>query len=472
MEYVVRIDSLLDSLLSRESLNDVEKQCTHCEKGVWAVWRCKDCSLGITMCRRCMRTTHSHNPFHRIERWTGNFFQPAELWEVGTYLLVKHHVGTPLCDRLRRQLDFLETLEIRKDEEEQTNLRTTSAPTSGLFGTPAADDDDEPELTNADKDDDQSDQAFFQFLNDLHENGADIEDPPDILEMEDEIEEEEKEPPSINPYLGNNGTQNDLGVPYTPSFPFIGTYLRVVHINGVHNIAMINCDCSGQDMVAGDLLACRLLPASFHRIRTLFTVQLLDFYRLSNLELKTSAYHFYHLLRRITAPLDPAGVVDLYREFRRMSRLWRWMKRLKWAGYPCNNTPVNEVKAGELSVFCAACPQPGINIPDNWKEDKARHVSVFYLNIIFIYHIRWVYKRMFVADGNFKADHVRQKKEAGDVWLSEGGGMIPKREEYMSFLKTAIERQTVSFSIMCRRAGAGRRHPCYNLFDLLIESSL
>lgn len=51
---------------------------------------------------------------------------------------------------------------------------------------------------------------------------------------------------------------------------------------------------------------------------------------------------------------------------------------------------------------------------------------------------------MFVADGNFKADHVRQKNVNGDVWLSEGGGMIPKREEYLAFLKTAIERLTVS----------------------------
>jgi hypothetical protein len=53
-----------------------------------------------------------------------------------------------------------------------------------------------------------------------------------------------------------------------------------------------------------------------------------------------------------------------------------------------------------------------------------------------------------VADGNFKADHVRQKKEAGDVWLSEGGGMIPKRDEYEAFLKTAIERVTVSHHIL------------------------
>jgi hypothetical protein len=58
-------------------------------------------------------------------------------------------------------------------------------------------------------------------------------------------------------------------------------------------------------------------------------------------------------------------------------------------------------------------------------------------------NIRWVYKRIFVADGNFKADHVRQKTSAGDVWLSEGGGTIPKRDEYLLFLDSALERLTV-----------------------------
>lgn len=58
-----------------------------------------------------------------------------------------------------------------------------------------------------------------------------------------------------------------------------------------------------------------------------------------------------------------------------------------------------------------------------------------------------MYKRIFVADGNFKADHVRQKNEDGDVWLSEGSGMIPKREEYLTFLASAIERLTVSNTI-------------------------
>jgi len=55
----------------------------------------------------------------------------------------------------------------------------------------------------------------------------------------------------------------------------------------------------------------------------------------------------------------------------------------------------------------------------------------------------WVYKHIFVADGNFKADHIQQKNAAGDIWLSEGGGMIPKSDDYLKFLASAIERLTV-----------------------------
>jgi hypothetical protein len=72
---------------------------------------------------------------------------------------------------------------------------------------------------------------------------------------------------------------------------------------------------------------------------------------------------------------------------------------------------------------------------------------------IFLLHLltftsRWVYKRFFVADGNFKADHVRQKNTDADIWLSEGGGMMSKRSDYEEFLKSAIERSTASHNLV------------------------
>jgi hypothetical protein len=153
----------------------------------------------------------------------------------------------------------------------------------------------------------------------------------------------------------------------------LANYIRVVHSNGLHHISMVSCECHGSDVLPLDLFAAQLLPTSFKRTKTLFTSQVLDMFRLCNLELKASAYQFYQLLRRMTRPMAPAEVINLYREFRRMSRLWRWMKKLKWAGYPNNTKKVNEVQAGELAIYCPACPQSGINIMENWKNDTARY---------------------------------------------------------------------------------------------------
>ncbi|KAF8799489.1 hypothetical protein BYT27DRAFT_7227805 [Phlegmacium glaucopus] len=246
-QYVDRIDDLLDACLSREAMPAGTSMCRHCEKDVFAIWRCRDC-----------------------------YFRPAEQWEVGTYLLVQHHVGEAVCETLKR------------------NVGTA--------------------------------------------------------------------PPSALP----------------------GTYIRIVHSNGLHHIAMTSCQCQGDDVLPLDLFAARLLPASFKRIKTVFTAEVLDLYRLCNLELKASAYQFYQLLRRLTLPMAPAEVINLYREF------------------------------------------------------------------------RWVYKRIFVANGNFKADHVRQKTPAGDVWLSEGSGMMPRNAEYMDFLASAIERLT--------------KAPCENTFRAIMNA--
>ena len=60
------------------------------------------------------------------------------------------------------------------------------------------------------------------------------------------------------------------------------------------------------------------------------------------------------------------------------------MKRLKWAGFGNKHKEASDTRAGQLTIFCPACPQPGINLADNWKEDPARFVlDVNYVNIAF-----------------------------------------------------------------------------------------
>ena len=129
---------------------------------------------------------------------------------------------------------------------------------------------------------------------------------------------------------------------------------RVVHSNSLHHILMVNCQCQGDEAVLLDFFAAQLLPASFKRIKTLFTVQVLDMFWLCNLKLKASTYQFYQLLHRLTQPMSTADVDNLYREFRRMTRIWRLMKKFKWAGYAGGTKSIKEVKPGVLTIFCLA----------------------------------------------------------------------------------------------------------------------
>ncbi len=56
-----------------------------------------------------------------------------------------------------------------------------------------------------------------------------------------------------------------------------------------------------------------------------------------------------------------------------MSRQWRNMKARLFAGFGHRQ---DSVKPGDLAVRCPACPQPELNLPDNWKEDRERCVPM------------------------------------------------------------------------------------------------
>jgi hypothetical protein len=64
---------------------------------------------------------------------------------------------------------------------------------------------------------------------------------------------------------------------------------------------------------------------------------------------------------------DECTMQNRYRELLRVSRSWRDLHARKRFGFghETDKTPGN----GDLALFCPACPQPGINLPKNWKND-------------------------------------------------------------------------------------------------------
>ena len=59
-------------------------------------------------------------PTHRIKVWTGAYYHPAELWEVGLYILINHHTEPRLCANLAFQQSI--RFQQRKDRLEQDRL--------------------------------------------------------------------------------------------------------------------------------------------------------------------------------------------------------------------------------------------------------------------------------------------------------------------------------------------------------------
>jgi hypothetical protein len=124
-QFVDRVQPLLKALLSREVLPS-SNICGRCPNGNHAIWRCRDCTAATLHCRACIRDCHIDCPTHRIEVWTGRYFRRAELWEVGLYILVRHHTDPNLCRILEFQKNVLASFQRSKDLKEQQNLEENS----------------------------------------------------------------------------------------------------------------------------------------------------------------------------------------------------------------------------------------------------------------------------------------------------------------------------------------------------------
>jgi len=309
-----------------------------------------------------MHTTHRFNSLHRVERWTGKYFALSQLWQTGCYLPVPHYEGVPLCPTLLKEIDIIKKHQRLKDQQEQDLLLNQSeGEHADLQESLPADGFANKFSANEFPTDECNDELLESIQPPILPNY--MEEPTDNVQSG----HEDVPMPGPTDALPQN---NPAGVPAGAVLreTYHASYVRVVHTTGIHNLGMISCQCRGQELLPVDLMASHLVPASFQIIRTLFTVQVLDRFRFSNLEMKASAYQFFNMLRRITSPLVLGNIVDLHNEFWQMTRLWRWLKKLKWAGYGHKVEDPADEEGGKMTIFCPACPQHNVNLPKDWHE--------------------------------------------------------------------------------------------------------
>jgi len=234
-------------------------ECGTC--GAAAEWWCKDCMGCPIFCASCCRSSHASNPFHHIQHWVGEFYEDFWLIDTGVTLHLGH--GGKPCPSYHQ-------------EDSSYNCHDTP------FGLP----DLPPEL------DDQ-------------EDGLDLDSTPSPYMEADEdgdfqAMEESEDVAFLDPH--------DQARWKADTQKYGNSVLVIIHTNGVHHLPVQWCRCPGHvpdDVQALDL---HLFPASFKKVRTMFTFQGLDSFLAENQECKSSAWHYYQKLRRFTSSCFPNNV--------------------------------------------------------------------------------------------------------------------------------------------------------------------
>ena len=388
--------------------------CVECgrENGVI---RCLDCSASPLFCRSCCRTAHKRLHTHRIQCWNGKYFRTSALWETGLVCNLGHG-GLP-CPGLAlaeeeenaredtewdRHLTSKPTLPFVPDADSGDTCalpaghpidtcalppghpipgpgmaRERSPPGSMTEGTaPPACHGAEGQDFNASPD---LDMRMNAAAHDIFEDDGVAVDHDESYDSDGIVGMEDEDVPDGE--LGHDNDDRDdrfahqhykqmqgIATPPQPNAEdALGNpFVTFIETNGVHHLPIHYCICTSAKPHDEQLFAAKLFPSSFLTIKTVFTFNVLDDFRMTNLSCKSSCYQYYLKLRRLTSPAFPNSVPNRYHEFLRVSRQWRNLELRKSFGFGHHDNPP---QTGEMGHGCASCPQPGINLPDNWKSD-------------------------------------------------------------------------------------------------------
>ncbi|KAF6752303.1 hypothetical protein DFP72DRAFT_850109 [Ephemerocybe angulata] len=137
-----------------------------------------------------------------------------------------------------------------------------------------------------------------------------------------------------------------------------------------------------------------------------------------------AATSFTEILKRYTNYIFPSMAPNRKRELARVWQQWNHLVGLKRKGFG-HVRPGTRPDVGELALYCPICPQPNVNLPENWEDDEDQ----------------WKFRRYLVADGNFVLNHSIKKKSQDPIWLTDGASYMVERTAYQEHLEGGKEYQ-------------------------------
>ncbi|KAJ3507665.1 hypothetical protein NMY22_g16859 [Coprinellus aureogranulatus] len=204
-----------------------------------------------------------------------------------------------------------------------------------------------------------------------------------------------------------------------------GNVVCFLHTNGFHYLPVYTCWCSEAPPDDTQFLDHAFYPASWKAVRSALTFSVLQHFNLFKLHAHLSTDTYSDILCRLTNDIFPSEAPDRQSTLRRVWAQWNYLSALKKNGYERAQLG-DRPEPGSLALYCPACPQPGINLPENWTQDKDQ----------------WKFRRYLVADGNFVLDHLAVNKEGHR--LINGAAYVTEPTRYARHVEISRERNEPS----------------------------
>ncbi|KAF8069293.1 hypothetical protein FPV67DRAFT_1415377 [Lyophyllum atratum] len=204
---------------------------------------------------------------------------------------------------------------------------------------------------------------------------------------------------------------------------------RVLHTNGIHDVALQYCGCRPLPRHI-QLLRRGLFPASQLTVKTCASFQLLRQLHLLGLTTKASTYDFYRTLEKLTDNTGLCVPKSRYRPLQRMCLQWRHLVMLKRGGRGHDPSGAAGTEEGELAVPCLTCPHPGKNLPEGW--EKAPKETAF------------LYATMVAMDANFRLKQQLVSSYSQDPGLGTGLSYMVRREPYEKYVLSKASQGDIS----------------------------
>ncbi|KAJ7362217.1 hypothetical protein DFH08DRAFT_683113, partial [Mycena albidolilacea] len=207
----------------------------------------------------------------------------------------------------------------------------------------------------------------------------------------------------------------------------------VIASNSFHYVALDYCECrlSGSKHKWEQLLLHGWYPGTPDDPQSAITISALKPFHAVNLQGKTTAYHFFNALAKITDNTGSSACKHRYQLTLWVVRQWRNLHALKRRGM--GNDPdhcASETCEGELAVDCLACPKAGVNLPEGWEKAP---VEMRYLYTIFL-----------VIDTCFCLKRNKISSWLVDPSLQDGWAYFVWSFTYKDFGKTLGEQKEMS----------------------------